>query len=158
MRTLALLTLLLPAACNTRPGGGRLDPDDFVMAVFTDPTAVVIDVRTAREFAQGHLYESRLIDWSQTQQFDSAVSLLPRSDTYYIYCQRGGRSAEAAAFMRRKGLTVVELEGGTEAWCKAGLPLEKGAPRRPRPENEEHEDYIYYNDGEWIIPVIRTTR
>ena len=156
MRTLALTLLLLLslAACNTR--GGRLDPDDFVMAMFTDHTAVVIDVRTAEEFAQGHLYKSRLIDWSQTQQFDSAVSLLPRSSTYYIYCRQGGRSAKAAALMRRKGLTVVELEGGTEAWRKAGLPLEKGAPRRPRPENEEHE--VYYKDGEWIIPVIRTTR
>ena len=122
-----LLFLLLTAACNTRSGGsGQLAPEAFGEAVCTDSTAVVIDVRRPEEYEQGHLHGARLIDWSQAQRFDSAVSRLPRSATYYIYCQRGGRSARAAALMRRKGLTVVEMEGGSEAWCRARLPLEKG--------------------------------
>lgn len=128
---LALLLLLLLALCAVlllrgRVGaGGMLCPEAFDRAVHTDSAALVIDVRKPAEFAQGHLSGARLIDWSRAEQFDSAVSQLPRSATCYIYCQRGGRSARAAALMRAKGLTVVELEGGIEAWTRAGLPLEK---------------------------------
>ena len=133
-RALLLLLLLLRLALCTVPllkgraeaDGGMLCPEAFDRAVHTDSTALVIDVRKPGEFAQGHLAGARLIDWSRTEHFDSAVSLLPRSATCYIYCKRGGRSAQAAALMRGKGLTVVELEGGIEAWNRAGLPLEKG--------------------------------
>ncbi|HNN72508.1 MAG TPA: thioredoxin domain-containing protein, partial [Ferruginibacter sp.] len=43
----------------------------------------------------------------------------------FVYCLSGGRSAAAAARLRKMGYeNVYELRGGTNAWRAAGKPLE----------------------------------
>ena len=46
-----------------------------------------------------------------------------------IYCASGHRGGMAMMALRMLGYTnVINLNGGTGAWAKAGLPLEKGVP------------------------------
>jgi rhodanese-related sulfurtransferase len=57
------------------------------------------------------------------------VSKLPTAATGPIYfiCEMGVRSAHACAMMMAAGMPhVVNVEGGTQAWASAGLPLEHG--------------------------------
>ena len=41
-----------------------------------------------------------------------------------IYCRSGRRSQKAARILTERGFTVIELDGGLNAWEKAGLPTE----------------------------------
>ena len=47
----------------------------------------------------------------------------------YIICKSGGRSGKACQLFVDAGYqNVVNVEGGTDAWCAAGLPVEIGKP------------------------------
>jgi len=51
----------------------------------------------------------------------------------YFICQMGGRSGRACAMLMALGYkNVVNVEGGTDAWIAAGLPVESGDGPVPR--------------------------
>ena len=87
--------------------------------------AVVLDVRTPKEFAAGHLAGAVNIDWN-ADDFGKKVAALDKSKTYLVHCAVGGRSAKASDKMTAIQFTnVYNLEGGMKAWEKAGKPVEK---------------------------------
>ena len=87
--------------------------------------AVVLDVRTPKEFAAGHIPGAVNIDWNAAD-FGKKVAELDKSKTYLVQCAIGGRSAQAANRMTTLQFTnVYNLEGGIKAWEKAGKPVEK---------------------------------
>ena len=87
--------------------------------------AVVLDVRTPKEFTAGHIPGAVNIDWNGAD-FQKKVSALDKSKTYLVQCAVGGRSAKAAEKMMTLQFTnVYNLEGGIKAWEKAGKPVEK---------------------------------
>jgi rhodanese-related sulfurtransferase len=67
---------------------------------------VVIDVRTAGEFSEGHLVAALNID-VQSSSFESEIALLDKSATYALYCRSGNRSGVAAEIMAEAGFTKV---------------------------------------------------
>ena len=86
--------------------------------------ATVIDVRTPAEFADGHIPGAKNIN-IYDESFDEEIKDLPVDAMYVVNCQRGGRSVNACAKMQKFGLVgVLNLEGGFDAWKKAGLPVE----------------------------------
>jgi rhodanese-related sulfurtransferase len=87
--------------------------------------AVVLDVRTPKEFAAGHIPGAVNIDWNGAD-FASKAAALDKSKTYLVHCAVGGRSAKASDKMTAIQFTnVYNLEGGMKAWEKAGKPVEK---------------------------------
>jgi rhodanese-related sulfurtransferase len=89
----------------------------------SDPSVVVLDVRTPAEFMSGHLANAINID-VEGMQFNSDVSKLDKSKTYAVYCRSGRRSAIATDEMSKLGFkTLFNLEGGTGAWSAAGQTL-----------------------------------
>lgn len=80
--------------------------------------AVVLDVRTPAEFAEGHLQGAR--NASLADGFEQAVTVLPRTGSYVVYCRSGNRSAQAAAVMARLGFTDVADAGGLDGLADAG--------------------------------------
>jgi phage shock protein E len=101
---------------------GRLDPDAF-RARLTD-AAVVLDVRTPAEFAEGHLGGARHVDFL-APDFRHRVEALDRARPYFLYCRTGNRSGQAAEFMRAMGFREVYNVGGLEALARAGFPTER---------------------------------
>ena len=87
--------------------------------------AVVIDVRSATEWAAGHIPGALHIPLGYLiDRLDS----LPRSQTLITQCQSGARSAIAASLLKQHGFErVLNLAGGFEQWRDAGFPVEKGA-------------------------------
>ena len=77
-------------------------------------TVVIVDVREPFETAQGILPEARLIPLRQLYE---RWEELKDANEIVCYCAGGGRSLEAASFLRSKGLfNATSMEGGMFAW------------------------------------------
>lgn len=76
----------------------------------------VVDVRTADEYAQGHVPDALLLINEKITEA-SAQELLPNKDAdILVYCRSGRRSAEAAAKLVSYGYTHVYDFGGIIDW------------------------------------------
>ena len=80
--------------------------------------AVLLDVRTPEEFAEGHLAGAVNMDWYQ-DDFTQKLDAIDEAEKVYVYCKKGGRSAEAAKLMDSLGYQVIDLTGGYDAWLEA---------------------------------------
>ena len=76
--------------------------------LITDSNVVILDVRKADEFAEGHIKGAILIDQFQSDFVEQAQAKLPIDKTIAIYCRSGRR---------------VNLKGGIIAWKDAGKPV-----------------------------------
>lgn len=98
-----------------------LNPKDFDAATKKDREAVVLDVRTQKEYEEGHINNAVNINWMDSS-FATKALALNKSKPVYVYCLSGGRSAKAASKLRAEGFTVYELEGGLMKWRAQALP------------------------------------
>jgi len=84
---------------------------------------VILDVRTAGEFGQGHIAEAINID-IQAETFFNKISSLDRNNTYAVYCRSGRRSEMAINEMQSMGFeSLLHLEQGIEDWIAHELPV-----------------------------------
>lgn len=83
--------------------------------------SILIDVRTPEEYQQGHLEKAVNINWFDAD-FAEKVGEIAGKRTIYVYCKKGGRSAEAAALLDSLGYRVTDLEGGYDAYMEASAP------------------------------------
>jgi len=127
LAVLALLTLvgaLVLSGCSSssvRTAG----PQDF-LAQAAQPGVVVVDVRTAGEYAAGHVDGAINID-VEAPTFDSEIAKLDKATTYAVYCHSGRRSGLATDAMAKAGFTnVVNLEGGIADLQAAGAQIVAG--------------------------------
>lgn len=94
-----------------------LHQKDWTKKLATDPNAVVLDVRTADEVADGIIPNAVHIDIFKGQGFIDEVSQLNKDASYYVYCKSGGRSAQACAVMSQLGFKhAYNLIGGFSEW------------------------------------------
>ncbi len=83
----------------------------------------LVDVRADWEWNKGHLPGARHVFLDSLLK--SPASYKFRDRTIFV-CEVGNRSAIASEMAVALGAKdVVNFRGGTEAWRKAGLPLEK---------------------------------
>ncbi|MBR4177502.1 MAG: rhodanese-like domain-containing protein [Bacteroidales bacterium] len=82
----------------------------------------LIDVRTPKEYAEGHLAGAENID---VKAADFAERIKDVKGKVAVYCRSGKRSLMAAEQLSAKGCTVYNLDGGIMAWQKAGKPVVK---------------------------------
>jgi phage shock protein E len=137
LATLAVL-LALGTAANVkaqtnRPPAAKPDTNSVVKLVepaeaqklIADKKVVVLDVRTAAEYASGHIQGSTNLD-IRDPDFQSKLAKLDKTQPYLVHCAVGMRSAKACTAMDKLDFkTVYDLKGGLTAWQKAGLPVEK---------------------------------
>ena len=89
------------------------------------PDAVLIDVRTPEEFAEGHVPGAENINLFD-EDFAQRFAKFDKKETIYVYCRSGNRSTKAQQALKKLGYTrVVNLKGGFLAWEAAGKPVEK---------------------------------
>ena len=85
--------------------------------------AVIIDVRTPEEYAEGHL-ESAINVNLQSGSFEQEIAEQPLDGTYIVYCRTGNRSAQAVALMPELGFGDVTDAGGvSDASAATGIPI-----------------------------------
>lgn len=98
------------------------DPEGFA-ALIADSTVVILDVRTAEEFKDGHIANALNIDVNQKKFVKKAKATLPKDKTIAVYCRSGRRSAKAAALLSKNGYECVNLYGGILVWIENGRPV-----------------------------------
>ena len=98
-----------PAAANT-PAPTRVDGAEARKLVAAG--ALLIDVRSPEEFADGHIEGARNIPLNV---LDGALPSLPKSKTIVVYCHSGARSGVAATHLAAAGYAVRNL-GAMSAW------------------------------------------
>jgi rhodanese-related sulfurtransferase len=88
----------------------------------------VIDVRTPAEFREVHASIARNVPLdSLDPQAILAHNQRAPETPLYVLCKSGGRSKNACDKLVRAGCgNLVEVEGGTNAWEQAGLPVVRG--------------------------------
>ena len=104
----------------------NIKPEQFDALRKADTNStVVLDVRTKKEYSDGHIPGSVLIDFN-SDDFDKELAKLDKNKTYLVHCASGGRSARACKKMDQLGFKkVYNLQGGMGAWEKAGKPVQR---------------------------------
>ena len=99
------------------------------MLLASTPNAILLDVRTPAEFGGIHASGARNIPLDSIQSIALAgPAPLPKEATLCILCEKGGRATVAAGHFLSAGYPSVHVvEGGTQAWVAAGLPVVKGS-------------------------------
>lgn len=103
-----------------------VDYDEFEK-IISDKSVRIIDVRTAKEFAESHIAKAENHDVNAS---DFADNFTPgkcgkNKNVLAVYCRSGRRSLKAADILSKKGFTVYNLGGGIMAWQRAGKAVTK---------------------------------
>ena len=120
-----LTCLLAMLGLNTAFGQGNFENTDVqgFAELIADTNVIVLDVRTASEFAEGHLERAINIDYHQSDFVEKAKAILPLDRKIAVYCRSGRRSAGAAGQLGEDGYKLINLKGGIIAWKEANMPV-----------------------------------
>lgn len=84
-----------------------------------DNNAIILDVRTPEEQAQGIMKNAICMDIYEPESFMEALEKLDKTKNYYVYCKAGGRSANACQVMDQMNFAqTYNLLGGTSLWTE----------------------------------------
>ncbi|HET6408164.1 MAG TPA: rhodanese-like domain-containing protein [Chthoniobacteraceae bacterium] len=88
----------------------------------------LLDVRTPAEHAQVHVPGVELVPLDRlTADQVAGLNGFAKDQPVYLLCRSGGRAKKAAEQLEKGGFTqCVVVEGGTQAWADAGLPVNRG--------------------------------
>lgn len=141
----AVLTLSFQA-CNSSPKGNLLNPDAFKTGLNDKKDEILLDVRTAGEFGEGHIKDALNIDW-YSPDFKEQVAKLDKSKPVFLYCRSGGRSGQAAQMLKGMGFTeVYDLDGGITRWKNEGMPLNDQPEAQPQGLNIKEYNKLLESD------------
>lgn len=126
IKIMGILTMLCSLiGCNAQTEGFEsLSVEEYAKAI-EDTTIVRIDVRTAEEFADGHIANTINIDVLKSDFEQKAVATLPKDRVVAVNCRSGRRSKNAARILVKNGYKVIELDSGYNGWVKKGMPVTK---------------------------------
>ena len=121
----ACLTAPLPAADPTSGAAAvsvsapkNISVDDAEKLLKSDPKVIVLDVRTADEFKDGHIPGAKNLDFF-SDDFAKQIAALDKSRTYLVHCAGGGRSAKACKVIEKEQVpSVYHLNEGFSACRK----------------------------------------
>ncbi|KXA42426.1 rhodanese-like protein [Staphylococcus simulans] len=92
----------------------------------------LIDVREADEYEAGHIEDALNYPLSTL----NTKFPLDQGKTYYIYCQKGGRSQQASQMLSDSGFDVINLSGGYEAY----LSQQEAQPQHQTTSKQEQTE------------------
>ena len=80
-----------------------LKAEEFFQNFKEDPNGVILDVRSAREYEEGHIEGSINVVFTNREE----LLRLDQSKNYYIHCRVGGRGAVAAFTLAQAGFSQI---------------------------------------------------
>lgn len=92
----------------------RPDINQGVEEYHATPGAVLLDVRTAGEYAGGHIPGSRNVPLDALDKITGLVS--NKNTPIFVHCLSGARSRQAEGYLMQRGYTNVKNIGGISAW------------------------------------------
>ncbi|MBY0572882.1 MAG: rhodanese-like domain-containing protein [Undibacterium sp.] len=115
------IALLVP---SLQKRGARMSSLQATQAM-NQGKSLVLDVRSAEEFASGHIANAKNIP---LPELEARLKEIEKSKTHTIItvCQSGIRSGKAVAVLNKAGFeTAFSLDGGIAGWTAQNLPTIK---------------------------------
>ncbi len=104
-----------------------VSPRELHQLIAAGRPAELLDVRTPAEFAAAHVPGAKLVPLDELNAADFLRQRGPADQPLYVLCQSGSRGRRAIERFQRAGFDgCVLVEGGTQAWMDAGLPVNRG--------------------------------
>lgn len=136
--SLICLLVVLLTACNTnnesgtttknnaKPKAELLSAEQFKQKMDAVNNKMVVDLRSHGELHQtGPIAGARNFDYNNGR-LSLLTDNLNKDTAYFLYCASGGRSSKASQELINAGATkVYDLDGGINAWKKAGYPVSR---------------------------------
>ena len=116
-KIIALLLGLLGLTANASAQSDSIktvDAAQFAEFINSD-SVLLVDVRTAKEYAAGHIANAKNIDVLKFD-FKDQVEVLPKDKEIAVYCRSGKCSLMAANTLAKMGYKVINLRGGWMEW------------------------------------------
>lgn len=116
-KIIALLLGLLGLTANASAQSDSIktvDAAQFAEFINSD-SVLLVDVRTAEEYAAGHIANAKNIDVLKFD-FKDQVEVLPKDKEIAVYCRSGKCSLMAANTLAKMGYKVINLRGGWMEW------------------------------------------
>lgn len=86
---------------------------------------VVVDVRSAEEFAEGHIRDAKNIPLKELKDRTGELEKF-KERPVVVVCNKGLQSNRATALLKKAGFTNASaLLGGMDSWQTQGLPVSK---------------------------------
>ncbi len=90
--------------------------EDVFAEHIKDENVQLIDVRTKKEFEEGHIKGANH-HHVYDKDFKERLGYLDKEKPVYLYCKSGGRSEEAALELKEMGFKkIYDLKRGISAW------------------------------------------
>lgn len=123
-----LLPLLVLAAALALPAQAdevaTIEPQALVERLaWGDRALVVLDVRTAAEYAEGHVPGAQNIPHTELAARISELEAA-RTRDIVVYCRSGVRAAQALTVLQAAGFRrLLHLQGDYTRWAATGRPV-----------------------------------
>lgn len=122
MRILIIMLAFLPLGLlpniQAQENNEILTPEEFCDKMKSNDVQI-IDVRTPKEYKNGHIKNSTLINFFD-DDFKEQLSKLPQDQEILVYCRSGNRSGKTSKILENLGYkNVYDLKGGMLLWEKA---------------------------------------
>ena len=111
-----------------------------VVQLINHENAVIVDVRSDKEYEEGHIVNSLHIPLGV---LENRLSDLKdhKNDSLIMVCRSGTRSTSAANILKKQGFeTVKNLHGGMLAWGSANLPVTTAKTKRKNPTKKAKKE------------------
>lgn len=116
--------LLLFGICASAVASHPIESTELVDRLNAGQAPVILDVRTAQEYAQGHIPGA--INIPVNDLVSRGAELKPfRDQEIVVYCQTGPRAAYAGHVLKKNGFAEVrDLQGHIHQWLANGYLLD----------------------------------
>ena len=101
-----------------------INQEELLELAKSDPSVLILDVRTPREYAAGHVPGARLIPHTELRARLGEIAD-HKTTPVVVYCKSGRRAAIAQAILSRAGFADVRhLDGDMDGWKAQQRPIE----------------------------------
>lgn len=121
---LALTLCITTVACGeTFLTSKQISPTELSELIETDAVPIILDVRTAEEYSEGHIPGAINIEYRELPSRLDEISSLGKKQIV-VYCERGVRATIAEDTLKQAGFEeVLHLEGDISAWREKELKM-----------------------------------
>ncbi len=92
--------------------------------IASNENIVILDVRTQKEYAEGHIKDAVNIDYFDPN-FKNSIAKLDKDKIYLVYCKVGIRGSKACKILNDLEFqSIYNLKGGNDEWKDSKYSLE----------------------------------
>lgn len=117
-----LILMLFSSFCSANIQ--QLSPQALLKLLKEHNAPLILDVRSAQEYQQGHIQGAINIAYDQLQDHSALLNQY-RSQPIVVYCRSGRRAQIAHQLLQQQGFSqTIDLKGHINLWQQYQYPLQ----------------------------------